>query len=457
MKYRECKQQLSFFIEGWQPGIVNSRLHPSFKLHGTVTGRLSCENPNLQQVPRDPFIRSLLCAPPGWVFVEADLSQIELRIAAELAKEANMLNAFQTGIDLHWATMIRSLTSDIGPNADLTIKTAEMYCVSIGLPANRASCEVLLDVFNANKKRTNTTSLIQLCSEFWQDKKARSGFRRMGSREQEKPKLEDWLSSMAKEEVPKETMRALWDYSVYLSSSQGRKPKELEKIKFSDAMPVLSLIGPSIAQKFYKEWKELRKKAKAVSFGYLYGMWWKKFVIYARDNYGVTVTDKEAQESRELFFELYPDFAPWHTKQKKFARSQGYVRTLTGRMRRLPAASGSRDDMAAQEAQRQAINSPVQSFASDLNLMAALEMDEEFDYKDFRILGTVHDSILMLIKEDKLIKTIKRVKEIMSHPKLMDELGIRLSVPIEAEVTIGAWGAGKGEKDYFKDKANVVK
>src|SRR3546814_6337004 len=73
--------------------------------------------------------------------------------------------------------------------------------------------------------------------------------------------------------------------------------------------------------------KETRKKAKAINFGYLYGMWWKKFKIYARDNYGVNVTDDEAQASREAFFELYPGFPKWHERQRRFAQVNGYVRS----------------------------------------------------------------------------------------------------------------------------------
>lgn len=359
LKFRECKQQLSFFIEGWQPSISNRRLHPSFKIHGTVTGRLSCENPNLQQVPRDPLIRSLICAPPDWELVESDLSQIELRIAAELAGEQNMLRAFQTGEDVHWKTVIREISRK-GSYGNEVTTTAELLC--------------------------------------------------------------------------------------------GRSVNS-----YSDAIAIMLKEGPEACIKVDKRWKELRKKAKAINFGYLYGMWWKKFIIYARDNYGVNVTDREAQESRETFFELYPTFADWHKKQKKFVRAHGYVRTLSGRLRRLPAAYGYSDNPEAQEAERQAINSPVQSFANELNLMAAVELHQTFDSSYYKIIGTVHDSILQLVRKDKLHVVVPRIKKIMSHPKLMDDFAIKLSVPIEAEVSIGPWGASKSDKDYFKEHKILVK
>ncbi|HEY6021205.1 MAG TPA: DNA polymerase, partial [Candidatus Paceibacterota bacterium] len=78
-----------------------SRLHTTYKLYGTVTGRLSGD---LQQVPRDSFVRSVFGAPPGWLSVEADLSQAELRIAAHCANERRMKRAYILGEDLHMIT-----------------------------------------------------------------------------------------------------------------------------------------------------------------------------------------------------------------------------------------------------------------------------------------------------------------------------------------------------------------
>jgi DNA polymerase I-like protein with 3'-5' exonuclease and polymerase domains len=206
----------------------------------------------------------------------------------------------------------------------------------------------------------------------------------------------------------------------------------------------------------FMDWKETRKKAKAINFGYLYGMWWKKFKIYARDNYGVEVNDAEAQASREAFFELYPAFPDWHDKQRRFAQVNGYVRSLSGRKRRLPAAMGGRDTPQRREAQRQAINSPVQSFANELNLMAALQMRQEFSRAWFRICGTVHDAILMWVRLDKVEHVYNRGLEIMSHPELLDDFEIEMSVPIEAEAKIGAWSTGKGLKKWLDEQLKIA-
>lgn len=370
LKFRAAQKQLSSFIEGWRPYIDTSgRLHPAFKLHGTVTGRLSCEHPNLQQVPRDPRIRSLITAPPGWVLIEMDLSQIELRIAAELADEHNLLSVFHTGGDPHWQTAIREIERGAGYRKEI-IKTAKLHG---GVKLNYS------------------------------------------------------------------------DAVEYIL-----------KIGGDEAVAVVDSWAETKQLKHFIDWKETRKKAKAINFGYLYGMWWKKFKIYARDNYGVTVTDNEAQASREAFFELYPGFPKWHDKQRRFAQVNGYVRSLSGRKRRLPAAMGGRDTPERREAQRQAINSPVQSFANELNLMAALQMRREFGKGWFRLVGTVHDAVLIEVRQDKVEEVYKRGLEIMSHPDLLEDFEIDMGVPIEAEAKIGAWSTGKGLKKWLDEQLKIA-
>lgn len=83
---------------------ATGRLHAGYKLAGARTGRLSCAQPNLQQLPRDKSIRSNFIPEPGNVFVCADYSQIEIRVGAELSRDPTMLKAYQEGIDLHKLT-----------------------------------------------------------------------------------------------------------------------------------------------------------------------------------------------------------------------------------------------------------------------------------------------------------------------------------------------------------------
>jgi DNA polymerase I-like protein with 3'-5' exonuclease and polymerase domains len=73
----------------------------SYMQLGADTGRMSCIKPNNQQIPKDPVFRQCVEAPEGWKIVDADFSQMELRLAAALAKDVNMTEAFKSGEDLH--------------------------------------------------------------------------------------------------------------------------------------------------------------------------------------------------------------------------------------------------------------------------------------------------------------------------------------------------------------------
>jgi DNA polymerase I-like protein with 3'-5' exonuclease and polymerase domains len=80
------------------------RLHARYRLAGARTGRLSCSDPNLQQLPRENLVRQNFIPEKGNIFVCADYSQVELRVAAEVSRDETMLRAYKQGIDLHKLT-----------------------------------------------------------------------------------------------------------------------------------------------------------------------------------------------------------------------------------------------------------------------------------------------------------------------------------------------------------------
>lgn len=332
LDYRGAFKQLSSFIEGWQRRMIDGKLYPSFKVHGTVTGRPSCADPNLQQVPRDPFIRSLIGAPAGWVFFEVDYSQVELRVAAVAANEPTMLQIFRTGGDIHEST----------------------YHMVFGM-------------------------------------------------------------------TPEEAVSHIED--------PGKKKAQL---------------------------KEERKKAKAVNFGFIYGMGWKKFKEYALTKFGLKVTDAQAKQMRVRFFEVYPGLVKWHERQRRIVRNIGQVRTLTGRIRHLPQINSPDQGLAA-EAERNAINAPVQGFGAEMMLMAAVEVNEFFGNNVVKLSGTIHDAMVGIVREDVAMECMARIKGIMENPKIMQNFGIELPLPIVADVTLGNWGVGREIKDMneFPEPINL--
>ena len=82
----------------------NDRIHPSFLLHGTVTGRVSSKGPNIQNIPRDPRIKGMFIPEKGYKFVEIDYSQAELRVMAFYSKDKLMTEQYVNEQDIHLAT-----------------------------------------------------------------------------------------------------------------------------------------------------------------------------------------------------------------------------------------------------------------------------------------------------------------------------------------------------------------
>lgn len=211
-------------------------------------------------------------------------------------------------------------------------------------------------------------------------------------------------------------------------------------IHLATAMKVLGVAADKITD-------EQRKMAKAVNFGLVYGMMAKKLVIYSRDNYGIDMTLAAAETFRRRFFEQFARLLTWHDRMKRLVAAEGQVRNPVGRIRRLPdIASGDWGRKA--EAERQAVNSPVQGMGSDLKLMAMVELEEKFDEKECFLLGEHHDALLGLVRADKVDKWMTVVNKTMQHPALLEKFNIKVPVPIEVGIELGPWGT----KNKWKPK-----
>lgn len=190
--------------------------------------------------------------------------------------------------------------------------------------------------------------------------------------------------------------------------------------------------------------KSDRTKAKAVNFGFLYGMGAKSFMDYARDSYGVTVTLEEAEEARDRFFEKYRGLRPWHKIVKDWALKNGFVKTLFGRVRYLDGVKYGKGSEKA-PALRQAVNTSVQSVASDCMILALGLIDRLLVTPKYgaRVIATVHDSVLLEVPTVRYREIGEKAKNIMEHLPLK-HFGVSLKVPLEAGVASGdTWGGMK--------------
>ena len=106
-EYRKTSKQLSSYFSAYLNVTTRDypRLHPNFKQHGTETGRLSCENPNLQQIPRESWkdanVKALFLPEPGKALWEIDYRTIEYRLQAVYSQSKTLLTLFENEGDFH--------------------------------------------------------------------------------------------------------------------------------------------------------------------------------------------------------------------------------------------------------------------------------------------------------------------------------------------------------------------
>lgn len=184
--------KLSEFLHSWEElAAPDHTIHSTYHAGRVVTGRLSSSDPNMQQITKS--LKPAFIPRPGYYLAELDFSQLELRIAAYVARCEPMLQAYREGQDLHRLTA---------------------------------------------------------------------------------------------------------------ANTMGKRPEDVTK--------------------------DERKKAKAVNFGFLYGMGSEHFAEYAETSYGAHFTDEEATRTRERFFEGYPELVTWHSHQINEVRHNGQVVSPSG-------------------------------------------------------------------------------------------------------------------------------
>jgi DNA polymerase-1 len=232
-QYRMVRKRATAFGEEWlRKHAPHGSVRPRWQLLGAESGRMSCRDPNLQQIPRSAEYRACFIARPGCVLIKADYSQIELRMAARIAREERLMVAFRERRDVHTLTAATLL---------------------------------------------------------------------------------------------------------------GKPESEVTKAD--------------------------RQLAKAANFGLLYGMGYRSLRKYAQAEYGVLMTEDEAQQHWETFFALYPGLRRWHIETKQMLeRCRGDVielRTLTGRRRWLPVRKRRADGSGEYLNLSEALNYPVQGTAAD--------------------------------------------------------------------------------------------
>lgn len=180
-----------------------------------------------------------------------------------------------------------------------------------------------------------------------------------------------------------------------------------------------------------------RRKAKAINFGLIYGMRPKTLRRYVRAEYELDISQEEADRWWHRFFRLYAYLHIWHERRIDEARRNGFVRHAFGRIRHLPLIA-SEDNYLRSEAERQAINSPIQGPSSDAALLAASEVKRKglLNPEKVKLVMFTHDDLVYEADDDYAHETAEVVCYEMEHLPF-EKFGFELSVPLVAEASVG--------------------
>lgn len=180
----------------------------------------------------------------------------------------------------------------------------------------------------------------------------------------------------------------------------------------------------------------LRSGGKAGNFGLIYGMGAGGYKEYAHSSYGVTLSMEQATAQREAFFDLYQALPKWHEEYRALAHANGYVRSPLGRIRHLPLINAKDQDIVAQ-AERQAVNSPIQSCLSDMMQLAMVLIDREYGDQDLNMFLMCHDSIAFYCKTDDVEIWAQKIKTLMENLPLEKDFGFVSPLKFYADAEFG--------------------
>lgn len=291
LEYRQLTKLKSTYADGLAAFIEeDGKIHSIFHQKVTATGRLSSSDPNLQNIPiRMPLgraIRKVFVPEPGYLFVSADYSQIELRVLAHMAEDKNLIAAYQHNADIHTATASQ--------------------------------------VFG----------------------------------------------------VPVEQVTPL-----------------------------------------------LRRNAKAVNFGIVYGI--SAFGL----SQDLNITRKEANEYIERYFATYPGIKAYLDGNVAFAKENGYVKTLYGRIRPIPELSSS-NFMQRNFGERVAMNSAIQGTAADIIKIAMIRVSRRLREENLnsRLILQIHDELLVETK----LEEVEKVSDILRE-EMMGAADLKVPLLVDVE------------------------
>ena len=203
---------------------------------------------------------------------------------------------------------------------------------------------------------------------------------------------------------------------------------------------------PGTVEEVTEHYSTERQMAKAVTFGIMYGAGPKKISEQVSKDSGKYFSTTEAKEVIDDYFAQFHGLKSWLDKSKQFIQDNGFIYSYFGRKRRLPNVFSEDKGIAAHEV-RSGINFLVQSIASDVNLLGAIDSHKEVKERGMRaqIFALVHDSILAEVDEEEVEEYCEVVRRNVQKDRGLSIPG----TPIGCDFDIGDdYSFGKFDSKY---------
>jgi len=190
-------------------------------------------------------------------------------------------------------------------------------------------------------------------------------------------------------------------YAAVLSGDKNLQAVFTSKGDFHSTIAKMVFDLPCAVEDVKNMYGSMRQSAKAISFGILYGSGPQKVSDTVSKATGEYYGIDRAKEDISAYFSKFNKLKAWLKSRKEFIEQNGYTYSFFGRKRRLVNVFSTDKGIAAHEV-RSGINAEVQSIASDVNLLAAIDTANEIKFKglDAKIFMLVHDSIVALVKDE---------------------------------------------------------
>ena len=402
--YNELCKMRSTYVEGILSKVIDGRIHPTYNITGAATGRLSSSNPNFQNIPvrnaEAKNVKRMIFPQHGWVIMGADLGAAEMRYACVCSGDKKLEEIFNAGVDIDGAIAVEVFGLSCDAN-DVKWMFPELRNISKTIQ--------FLSLYGGGAQTLSTKIKI--------------------TPDRSKAILEEIMVEVGVAEdtgVLNKKGKPTYRYPKITSLKGNAEAADLMVEKFQ--------IEVSAAHRVLAS----RKPINAL------------MTAFQKDK-------DECQVILDNYFAKYPGVKQYIDDTIEFTKRTGYSLSLLGRKRRVPAVA-STDKGVIERAVRQAVNSTIQSVASDGLMFSACDIQENFiDCWDeiainygiegsecpIRMMGVVHDAIYFEVRVDFILQAKEIIEDAMGcFPDVLGEV----SIPMVADAEHGASWAETSEK-----------